>query len=108
MLKLFTHTSEQNMMEMFRRMPDHISLETLENCMKEAGSLYSEIENYLPDPTAKVSIWYGAKEPNMKKAVAALLSVYPNAEDHPFDGLGHGEIIAYPEKMAEEIIRFME
>ena len=50
---------------------------------------------------------HGAKEPNMKKAVQKLKAVYPNAEDHPFKGLGHGEIIAHPKYMAKEIIKSM-
>jgi hypothetical protein len=50
---------------------------------------------------------HGAKEPNMKKAVQKLKAVYPNAEEHPFKGLGHGEIIAHPKYMAKEIIKFM-
>ena len=32
---------------------------------------------------------------------------FPNAEDHPFEGLGHGEIIAHPDLMAREIEAFM-
>ena len=31
----------------------------------------------------------------------------PQAEDHPFEGLGHGEIIAHPDLMAREIEAFM-
>lgn len=108
MLKLFTHTNENNMMAMFEKMPPNISFETLNNCMKEAGRLYNDMEKYSPDPCAKVSVWYGAKEPNMKKAVRKLKTIYPNAEDHPFKGLGHGEIIAHPKYMAREMIRFIE
>lgn len=108
LLKLFTHTDEQNMMAMFRKMPKNISFETLDNCMKEALSMYKGIEGLSADPDAKVSVWYGAKEPNMKKAVRKLKTVYPNAEDHPFPGLGHGEILSQPEYMAREIMSFME
>lgn len=108
MMKLFTRTSDQSMMAMLEKMPPNITLETLENCTKEGFKLYKDIEEYTPDPTAKVSIWYGAKEPNMKKAVQKLKAVYPNAEDHPFEGLGHGEIIAHPKYMAREIVRFLE
>ena len=108
MLKLFTHTDDENMMAMFEKMPEHISFETLDNCVKEAGMLYNDIERLSPAPDAKVSVWYGAKEPNMKKAVKKLKTVYPNAEDHPFKGLGHGEIISHPKYMAREITRFIE
>ena len=42
---------------------------TLQNCAKEALQLYRDIDAYAPDPNAQVAVWYGAKEPNMKKAV---------------------------------------
>ena len=35
---------------------------------------------------AKVAIWYGSNEPNMKKAMQKLKRAYPNAQDHPFAG----------------------
>ena len=44
----------------------------------------------------------------MKKAIIAICKIYPNADDHPFEGIGHGEIPAYPEWMADEILKFME
>ena len=44
---------------------------------------------------------------NMKKAIQKLKRAFPNAEFHPFPGFGHGEIIAYPELMTEEIKRFV-
>ena len=40
-----------------------------------------------------------AKEPNMKKAVKKLKRAFPNAEDHPFEGLGHGVKGKEPLKM---------
>lgn len=58
---------------------------------------------YAPDPNAKVAVWHGAKEPNMKKAVQKLRRAFPALEVRPFEGFGHGEIIAHPELMAEEI-----
>ena len=39
----------------------------------------------------------------MKTAVRKLTRAFPGAEDHPFAGYGHGEIIAHPDVMAEEI-----
>ena len=44
----------------------------------------------------------------MKKALQKLRRAYPNLEGHPFPGFGHGEIMAHPELMAQEIGRFME
>ena len=105
---MFTRTDDKSMLSMFAKMPDNISYTTLKNCMKDAGRLYKNLENYTPDENAKVSVWYGGKEPNMKKAVAAIRKVYPKAEDHPFPGIGHGEILSFPEEMVREIKKFVE
>ena len=107
LLKLYTRTDDDKLLRQFAAMPPHISLETLRNCAREGLRLYEEIDRYEHDPTAKVAVWYGAKEPNMKKAVQKLKRAFPNAELHPFPGFGHGEIIAHPERMAAEIKQFM-
>lgn len=44
---------------------------------------YHVIDTFAPDPEAKVAIWYGSNEPNMKKAMQKLKRAYPNAQDHP-------------------------
>ncbi len=44
----------------------------------------------------------------MKKALEKLRRAFPTAEDHPFEGMGHGDIIGHPEIMAAEIKKFME
>lgn len=108
LLKLFTRSRDNKMLEMFAKMPDNISFETLKNCTDEALKLYGRIEQFERDPKAKVYVWHGAKEPNMKKAIAKIKAVYPNAQTHAFKGLGHGEILSYPKYMAREIIRTME
>jgi len=43
----------------------------------------------------------GSKETEIRK-------VYPKAEDHPFPGIGHGEILSFPEEMVREISKFVE
>ena len=53
---------------------------------------YHVIDTFAPDPEAKVAIWYGSNEPNMKKAMQKLKRAYPNAQDHPFVGYGHGAL----------------
>lgn len=69
---------------------------------------YPVIDTFAPDPEAKVAIWYGSNEPNMKKAMQKLKRAYPNAQDHPFVGYGHGDIIDHPNVMARDIIAFMK
>ena len=107
LLKLYTRTDDEKLLNQFRNVPPGISLATLQNCTRESLALYEQIDRFAPEPEARVSIWYGAKEPNMKKAVKKLKRAFPNAEDHPFEGLGHGEIIAHPDWMAREIKAFM-
>lgn len=88
-------------------MPPNISLDTLKNCMREALALYEKIDSFAPEPDARVAVWHGAKEPNMKTALRKLKRAYPNLEDHPFPGFGHGEIIAHPQLMTKEIRDFL-
>ncbi len=107
LLKLYTRADDEKLLRQFSAVPKNISPVTLQNCARESLRLYEEIDRYEPDPGAKVGVWYGAKEPNMKKALRKLRRAFPNAELHPFPGFGHGEIIAHPERMAAEIRRFM-
>jgi len=107
MLKAFARSDDANMLKMFRAAAENVSLETLQNCTNEALHLYEDIAGFDKRPDAKVAVWHGAKEPNMKKAVTAIREIYPSAEDCSFEGLGHGDIIGEPERMAMEIERFL-
>lgn len=107
LLKLYTRSDDASLLAQFSATPENISLETLQNCAKEALQLYRDIDAYAPDPNAKVAVWYGAKEPNMKKAVQKLRRAFPALKVRSFEGFGHGEIIAHPELMAEEIRKFI-
>ena len=107
LLKLYTRTNDEDLLKQFAAVPENISLETLQNCAKESLRLYDEIDRYDPDPDAKAAVWYGAKEPNMKKAIQKLKRSFPNIKIHAFNGFGHGEIIAHPDLMAEEIRKFI-
>ena len=108
LLKLYTRSDDESLLNQFSAVPEHITLETLENCAKEGLRLYKEIDRYEPDPSAKVEIWHGGKEPNMKKAIEKLKRAFPSLTVHPFEGFGHGEIIAHPQLMSKEIRRFLD
>ena len=108
LLKLYTRTDDEKLLMQFRNVPPNISFATLKNAMDESLRLYETIDGFRPDPSARVSVWYGAKEPNMKTALQKLKRAWPSLEDHPFPGFGHGEIMAHPELMAAEIRKFME
>ena len=107
LLRLYTRTDDEKLLKQFKNVPPSISLDTLKHCMREALALYEKTDAFAPEPDAKVAVWRGAKEPNMEVALQKLRHAYPNLEDHPFPGFGHGEIIAHPELMAEEIRRFL-
>lgn len=107
MLKIYTGASDETLFDEFKGLAENISLETLQNCTSQGLKLYSEIERFEIRPDAHVSIWYGEKEPNMKKALKILTKIYPKAEDHPFKGMGHGEVIGHPDIMVRTINEFM-
>ncbi len=107
LLKLYTRSDDESLIAQFSATPKNITLQTLQNCAKEALQLYREIDAYAPDPNAKVAVWHGAKEPNMKNAVQKLRRAFPALEVRTFEGFGHGEIIAHPDEMAREIKEFI-
>ena len=82
------------LLNQFQYVAKNISLATLENATKEALRLYPVIDTFAPDPEAKVAIWYGSNEPNMKKAMQKLKRAYPNAQDHPLSGTGTATSLA--------------
>ena len=108
LLKLYTRSEDSALIKQFEYVPANVTLNTLRNCAREGLALYDEIDKYDPDPEAKVAVWHGAKEPNMKKALEKLRRAFPSLEDHPFPGFGHGEIIAHPDLMAKDITEFIE
>lgn len=107
LLKAYTRSSDASLARMFQPMAENISLETLQNAMSEALLLYDAIGSYPPDATARIVVWRGAKEPNMRGALRRLRKVFPALEDHPFPGLGHGEVLLNPGLTAAEIEAFM-
>lgn len=107
MLRMYTRGDEEKLRNQLKYTAKNVSLATLRNCTSEALKLYDTIDRFPVRPDAKVGIWYGTLEPNMKKAVAKLTRAFPNANVHPFDGYGHGEIISHPDVMAREIAAFL-
>lgn len=43
----------------------------------------------------------------MKKAVNAVKKTFPNVEVHPFEGMGHGELVGQEELFIKEMEAFM-
>ena len=100
----FMGQTEQGMQTMLRRIPDHISLESV-RATWEAG-LYLYRTDFLVQPDAKVACWYGEKEGHMKKAIQRLRTAYPSLIVRCFTGFGHGDIINHPALLASELERF--
>ena len=101
----FMGQTEQGMQTMLRRIPDHISLESV-RATWEAG-LYLYRTDFPVQPGAKVACWYGEKEGHMKKAIQRLRKAYPGLIVRCFPGFGHGEIINHPALLASELERFL-
>ena len=93
------------MQTMLRRIPDHISLESV-RATWEAG-LYLYRTDFLVQPDAKVACWYGEKEGHMKKAIQRLRTAYPSLIVRCFPGFGHGEIINHPALFVSEMEHFL-
>ena len=98
----FMGQTEQGMQTMLRRIPDHISLESV-RATWEAG-LYLYRTDFPVQLDAKVACWYGEKEGHMKKAIQKLRKVYPKLTVRCFSDFGHGDIINHPELFVEEMI----
>lgn len=54
-----------------------------------------------------MACWYGENESNMKKAVNTIKKAFPNVEVHPFEGMGHGELVGQEELFIKEMEAFM-
>lgn len=100
----FMGQTEQGMQTMFRRIPDHISLESVRHLGSRTLSLSNGL---LVQPDAKVACWYGEKEGHMKKAIQRLRTAYPGLIVRCFPGFGHGEIINHPALLASEMEHFL-
>lgn len=89
----FMGQTEQGMQAMLRRIPDHISLESVRATW--AAGLYLYRTDFWVQPNAKVACWYGEKEGHMKNAIQRLRTAYPSLIVHCFPGFGHGDIGAF-------------
>ena len=55
-----------------------------------------------------MACWYGEKEGHMKKAIEKLQKTYPNLTVQCFAGYGHGDIMNHPNRLVQELVRFLE
>ena len=102
----FMGQTEQGMNTMLRRIPDHISLESIRATWAMGLYLYRMPLPVQPD--AQVACWYGEKEGHMKKAIQKLRAVYPKLSVRCFPSFGHGDIINHPALLVSELKCFCE
>ena len=101
----FMGQTEAGMQTMMRRIPEHISLESV-RATWQAG-LYLYRTDFPVQPEAQVACWYGEKEGHMKKAIEHLRRAYPRLTVRSFPGFGHGDIINHPALLAQELEKFL-
>ena len=107
-LKIKMGITDDVFQPMLRQACQSLTLETTKATFWAAVKLYPEhMSKWEPNPNVRISCWYGEKEMNMKKAIKHLKRAFPNIEIHPFQGLGHGEIMAHKELLVQELKAFM-
>lgn len=97
----FMGQTEAGMQTMLRRIPDHVSLESVYATWKVGLYLY----RWMPEPQldAGVTCWYGQREGHMKKAIEKLRMVYPKLTVRCFPDFGHGDILNHPQLLVQSL-----
>lgn len=97
----FMGQTEAGMQTMLRRIPDHVSLESVYATWKVGLYLY----RWMPEPQldADVTCWYGQREGRMKKAIEKLRMVYPKLTVRCFPDFGHGDILNHPQLLVQSL-----
>jgi len=108
-LKIKMGITDEVFRPMLKQACQTLTLETTKATFWEAVKMYPEyMSSWEPNTDIRIACWYGEKEMNMKKAIRHLKRAFPNIEIHPFQGLGHGEIMAHVELLAEELRKYMK
>ena len=97
----FMGQTEAGMQAMLRRIPDHVSLESVYATWKVGLYLYRMMPESQPD--AEVACWYGQREGHMKKAIEKLRTVYPKLTVRCFPDFGHGDILNHPQLLVQAL-----
>lgn len=107
-LKIKMGITDDVFQPMLKQACQDLNLETTKATFWEAVKLYPEyMSKWEPDPEVRIACWYGEKEMNMKKAIKHLKKAFPSIDIHPFNGLGHGEIMANTDLLAKELKAFI-
>jgi len=80
---------------------------TLRNTLYTCTAFFREAKNIEPQSDIRAACWYGSKERNMKKSIKLLGRIFPKMEVKVFEGYGHGDILQHPERLCDEITRFV-
>lgn len=99
--------SNEEIQSMFGQMCLDVTPETMYATFSEGIDFYCNVAKWEPNTNIPFACWYGEKESNMKKAIKELKRAFPNIEIHPFEGLGHGEIVNNEELLIKELEAFL-
>jgi hypothetical protein len=102
-LKKLLARKENNIERMLKKVSLCATEASIKTTWEWGLKMYSILKNWPPQTKASVSVWYGEKEYNMKKALKELHRLYPNLQKNCFVGLGHGEIIDNPHRLVDEL-----
>ena len=94
----FMGQTEAGMQTMLRRIPDHVSLESVYATWKVGLYLY----RWMPEPQLDADV-NGQREGHMKKAIEKLRMVYPKLTVRCFPDFGHGDILNHPQLLVQSL-----
>lgn len=97
----FMGQTEAGVQTMLNRIPDDVSLESVNATWRVGLYLYRMAPESQPD--AEVACWYGQREGHMRKAVKRLRMVYPKLTVRCFPDFGHGDILNHPQLLVQEL-----
>jgi pimeloyl-ACP methyl ester carboxylesterase len=107
-LKKITGRTDEALKKWSDAIPANITLESVVETWKVGLNMYRIVDKMEVQKDANVACWYGEKEMNMKRAIKKLSRVYPKLQVNCFKGYGHGEIIDNPERLSNELIKFLK
>ena len=105
-LKKVLARDENSMKKIFEKMSLCATEDSIRVTWEWGLKMYSILKSWPPQTKTRVSVWYGEKEHNMKKARKELHRLYPDMQENCFAGFGHGEIIDHPNRLVNELNKF--
>lgn len=97
-----------SMRALVKQLCQNPTLETTKATFRTGTEFYPKhVSTWQPQPEAKIALWYGEKEKNMRKAERELRRAFPGMTVRVFEGMGHGENCEHPDMVIRELNAFM-